>query len=360
MGVIACSVIVSPAFAELSYNEELSVAAAIEESLGHFWAIEKNLDDKNIQLATMHAGHPISELYPIMKPEIQEFDSELDNKIKQSLTDVYETTQSNASRDEINKSIDNARILLQKVNTEMLGSEYSNTSFKLDLIKELLSTSEHEYEEAIVDGKIKEIVEYQDSTAFVTRSQELFDSIKTELPQHPIEATEHYDELWSTINNMDDPSQFEIHVDAIISEINEIQGNKQNEVELTTYVYNIKELLSQTKTEYENGNSDVALSLATKAYLDNFEYLEGPLVDAGKSELKDNLEELMRVELRDMIKNGASSSEINDKIDAILTQMDEVAVSVPEFGSISMIMLFVGIVSTIIISMQKNLLRISI
>ena len=38
---------------------------------------------------------------------------------------------------------------------------------------------------------------------------------------------------------------------------------------------------------------------------DNFEFLEGPLVDAGERELMLEVEEMMREELRSMIREGA-------------------------------------------------------
>jgi hypothetical protein len=69
---------------------------------------------------------------------------------------------------------------------------------------------------------------------------------------------------------------------------------KKQEEELQEYVENIEELRMQVKTEYENGNSDIAFSLATKAYLDNFEYLETPLKEAGQEELVEEIEIMMR------------------------------------------------------------------
>ena len=55
------------AFADKS--ADLEFAGALEETLGHFWAIELNLDERNAQLAAVHATHPIAELYDSMKPE---------------------------------------------------------------------------------------------------------------------------------------------------------------------------------------------------------------------------------------------------------------------------------------------------
>lgn len=359
--IAGCIFLSTPAaFSEISYDDKLSLAQSIEESYGHFWALEKNLNENNQPLAVMHSGHPISELYTMMKPIVQEFNAELDNKLEKSLRAVYETTKNNSSKEEIQTSIENAKKILTQINDQIL-TESSDNSFKLDLIKKLLETSEHEYEEAVYNGEIVEIIEYQDSSAFIMRSQEIFNSIKSELPQHPSdEANEHYDELWQTINKIEDPSELQVHIDAITHEINEIQGVEDTEKDLLVYVDNIKTLLSQVKTEYAQGNTDVALSLSTKAYLDNFEYLESPLVEVGKSELKDELEEMMRVELRDMIKNNSSPDEINAKIDTILEKMETVAVSVPEFGTLVSLIMVIGLFSVVFFSIKHNSLKIPI
>jgi hypothetical protein len=96
------------------------------------------------------------------------------------------------------------------------------------------------------------------------------------------------------------------------------------------YVENIRSLLTETKEEYAAGNTDEALSLATKAYLDNFEFLEST-VGQQNPELKDDIENMMREELRDMIRNGAPASEVDAHVDEILLKMNDVAKIVPEF-----------------------------
>jgi predicted secreted protein with PEFG-CTERM motif len=68
---------------------------------------------------------------------------------------------------------------------------------------------------------------------------------------------------------------------------------------------------------------------------------------------------MMRVELRDMIKNGAPVSEVSAQIDKVLLKMDEVAVIVPEFGQIAAMILIAGLIGSIVIfSKSKNLIRI--
>jgi len=63
----------------------------------------------------------------------------------------------------------------------------------------------------------------------------------------------------------------------------------------------------------------------------------------------------MREELREMIRNGASSSEVNSKVDAILEEMKIVEATVPEFGTIVMAVLFVAIIGIIAVTKKTRL-----
>lgn len=49
------------------------------------------------------------------------------------------------------------------------------------------------------------------------------------------------------------------------------------------YISNVKQLLNQTVDAYQKQNYTGALTLATKAYLDNFEFVEAPLQQHDKT-----------------------------------------------------------------------------
>jgi hypothetical protein len=83
-----------------------------------------------------------------------------------------------------------------------------------------------------------------------------------------------------------------------------------------SYAQTARQLLNQTMIEYSKGNSTGAEELATRAYLDNFEYVEPALEQKGAADLKQQLEGMMREELRDMIKDGTSVEEVDAHINA--------------------------------------------
>ena len=61
-------------------------------------------------------------------------------------------------------------------------------AFAGDTVLEMLHSATNEYEEAIKDGRISEIVEYRDSRGFVWQAEKLFSSVADDLAQKNAEA----------------------------------------------------------------------------------------------------------------------------------------------------------------------------
>ncbi|MCA9812428.1 MAG: PEFG-CTERM sorting domain-containing protein [Nitrosarchaeum sp.] len=344
------------AFAETD-QAKIDFASSLEETLGHFWALEQNLDDGNAELALIHATHPIAELYDVMKPELKSADPQLDAQVQKTLMELQNKATTTVSRTQAQQAIDDAKNVVQIARSTIVGDELSEDSnFKLELMKTLLETSVAEYSEAVSDGMIGEMAEFQDGSAFVWRSQQIFDTIKPDVGHRGEEIEEFYGELWDAYDKKADPEEIESIADEMIHEINEVLGEEEyEEGELLEYVENIEKLLEQTKEEYSNGNADVALSLATKAYLDNYEFLEGPLIELDQEDLMEEVEVMLREDLRNMIKNEEPSSKISAHIDAILEKMDTIKTVVPEFGTIAMMILVVAITSIIAITAKSKI-----
>ncbi len=310
-------------FAHAEDDEKLSFAGSLEETLGHFWAIEQNLDDNNAELALVHATHPIAELYDSMKPELKEANPEFDAKVQQTLLDLGKKTGSDVSREDAQMAIDEAKEIIAEARAIVVGDDLSNdTNFKAKLVIGLLSTSIAEYEEGVKNGQVEMMAEFQDGSAFVWRTQQVFEEIRSDLPEHEAdEIAELYEHLWEAYDNKADPSEVATLANGIIHELEEVMGEESEENSLHTYFEGIEEYLAEVKETYAAGDSDAALSHATKAYLDNYEFLEAPIAQQDK-ELMEEIEVMMREELRDMIKAGAPSDEIDSQVDSILEKLE--------------------------------------
>ena len=86
-------------------------------------------------------------------------------------------------------------------------------------------TSKVEYKEAVAKGIIEEMAEFQDGSAFVWRSQQIFATIENEVD--PIDSSrinELYAEVWNGYDTTADPVDVNNLVDAIIYEYEELSG----------------------------------------------------------------------------------------------------------------------------------------
>lgn len=305
-------------------NEKLEFAGHLEETLGHFWAIEKNLDDHNAELALVHATHPIAELYDLMKPDLKAANPDFDAKIQQTLMDLGKKTGKDVTREDAQKALDDATEIIEEARTIIVGKDLSqDPNFKMQLMQGLLETSKGEYEEGVANGQINLMAEFQDGSAFVWRSQQIFNEIKGDLSENDADEIEKsYTALWSAYDKRADPSEIATLADGIIDKINTITGEQSEDNRLEVYFENIEQLLSETKEKYAHGMTDDALSLATKAYLDNYEYLESPIGAKDKALMSD-IEIMMREDLRNMIKTGSPSDQVNSHIGTILTKLDK-------------------------------------
>jgi hypothetical protein len=109
--------------------------------------------------------------------------------------------------------------------------------------------------------------------------------------------------------------------------------NNNNETTSTIkYIKTAAQLLGQVSTEYKNGNFSKADELATKAYLDNFEYVEPILEKHGAKNLMEEIEHMMRTEIRDMIKNKVSQDKLDLEVGTIRGKLLD-AISVLESSS---------------------------
>ena len=88
-------------------------------------------------------------------------------------------------------------------------------------------------------------------------------------------------------------------------------------------INNIESILDQVSANYGDGNQDIAFSLATNAYLENYEYIESAIAQKDRP-LMEKIELMMRVDLRSMIKNGDSIENVDMKINSIKSELNKV------------------------------------
>ena len=232
---------VPSSFADSQRNEKLEFAGTLEETLGHFWALELNLDENNSKLALVHATHPISELYETMSRHLEN-NPDFNKKLETTLVELKDKANTEVSKSEAKIAIDEAKTVIQEARSIVVGEQQSNEDeFKIQLINTLLETAKVEYREAIEDGIIVEVAEFQDGSAFVWQSQQIFSSIENKIePTDADRINEYFELVWTGFKTQESPETVENYVDAVIYEFEELSGIQSEPSEHEEEVFGIE------------------------------------------------------------------------------------------------------------------------
>ena len=325
-----------PAFAqaEPSVNEHVEFAADLEYIRGHLAQAAANKQAGNADLAIAHASHPVHEVYVQIEGELAEHNADLNEELQENLT-TFANQINNMTLQQVQTEVAQINTLLDEAETSVISqAETDDPAFNAMVAIAVLETAEHEYQEAINDGEIVEMVEYQDSTAFIARAEEIFISIQTDMPEgEGREVVEFFEQLNSLTGSNASFEEVEMVIGGIIHEFEVVFELEEQDSDYDGYAYidRIIELLDEAVIEYQAGNTQEAEALTIEAYLENYEFIEADIAQDDRK-LMEKIEIDMRVELVQMIQDGRPSAEIESHVDQIKTDLEVArAVVTPEF-----------------------------
>ncbi|NRB08199.1 MAG: helix-hairpin-helix domain-containing protein [Richelia sp.] len=150
---------------------------------GHLLVAQELLEKNQPKQAEPHIGHPVEEIYVDVEEQLNE------RKVKEfktTLISLQDLIKANPKAAKLQtdftasmKAVDNAIATLP----ETLRTQ---PAFGLQVINGLLDAANAEYGAAIANGKIAEIIEYQDSRGFVIYAQDIYKTISPQMAKaHP-------------------------------------------------------------------------------------------------------------------------------------------------------------------------------
>jgi len=282
------------------------------------------------------------------------------NELLHEMEEVIEVTVSGKPLSEIKEELEHISAEVELIIREYEGGDTSQTGLALSGIKDRLNLVNIEYADAVEDGIIINQEEYDETVVFLTKAIEIFNDNKVdfmELSSSDTTALEtNFEKLNNIITNKGEVSEVSILVGKSLNNVISLQDYSGGAVEIDAiqYVDEIERLLKQAKQEYRNGNTQTAFDLVSEAYLDNYEFIEGPLGEIDH-ELMIKIETDMREDLRNMIQSNTPVSQVDAQIDMILADMSEVRKVIPEFGTIAALILAVAIISIVAVSARSRL-----
>jgi hypothetical protein len=308
----------------------------IEQIRGHLDQALINKESENNTLAEAHTLHPIEEIYSSIEDQLANQNSTLNQTLSAALQNLP-SSATNATLQEFESQIDYVNTLLNdSMQTVVPSAEYSNNPvFNASVVGRLLHVAGHEYEEAVENGTVKAIVEYQDAQAFIYGAHLVFNSSASNINQsmaHEVEeVNEFFSNLNGAVNNKEDPATVETTINGIIHELAEITGLSESQLigeevsaegqDPIAIINNIKSMLTQLIAAYRSQDYQGAESIAIEAYLENYEYVEAPIAQLDQ-QLMEQTEVMLREELRQMITDRVPIEQVEQHTAMINANLD--------------------------------------
>ena len=206
----------------------------IEQIRGHLEQAISNKQAGNNILVLAHTLHPIEEIHSNIEGQISDANSTLNQTLSSNLNQLSQMAN-NSTPDQFNMQVQKVNGLLNQTVEKVVPIENRNNNtdvFNLAIVADLLATAETEYKEAVENGTIKEIVEYQDAQGFVSRAQSIFEQTVPAMKPQELSGKiqnvkEFFSELNNTIDNKSNPEVINTSIRAIIHEISGITGIRE-------------------------------------------------------------------------------------------------------------------------------------
>lgn len=152
---------------------------------GHLLVAKELLDQGKPDQAEPHIGHPVEEIYSDVEDQLQARNVE---EFKTTLDGLHDLVQSNPKDPKVATEMQASMAAVDEAMQAVPEDQRQSPEFVLEVINGLLDTAGSEYEAAIANNKIAEVIEYQDSRGFVTYADTLYEGIEPQITQKYPEA----------------------------------------------------------------------------------------------------------------------------------------------------------------------------
>ena len=295
--------------AETSSADQILLTVNLQRILEQMSLVQASLSKGDSTSAFEHAYISHSIIFPSIKDKLSERDQNSTEKLESLLIDLPIMVKSNSSS-QIESKIVQIVDILNTTSSNLLDlNKVDYNSVIASTIVVLLNDTSKSYDLSNI-GNTKDLhnqIDYENAQGMVGISNKLYKSISNLFDNSKrMETESFFRDLQDAISQKSDPQTISKLITAIQTNLNVNESNFQPN-NSAIYFGNIKNLLSKVNNVIRT-NSDYtsAEKYATTAYLDNFEYIEGPLEKVDPN-LKNNIELMMREELRELIKNKQQS-----------------------------------------------------
>ena len=323
--------------------EEAAFGSTLWQIRGHHLVSLELYEAGEAVLAQEHAGHPVGEVLPATEGDITEADADAAAALADALEQGMVAVRDGAPASEVEAAYDGALEALTEAERAVVGDVAASDAYLGSVVAGLLATAGHEYEEAAPQGEITNTEEYQDAYGFLLAAEDLYarigPGIEASAAHEAEEIEEAFAELHEALPGLEPPA-----VPADVEDVERIAAVIAHELEETVGAVvatavdaeevwgNLDRLLDQVLAEYREGEVEEASELAAEAYLENYELVEGDVIEFAP-DINAELEPLLAAELRAAIADGVPADELERLVDRAKELMAQARQAIEEAES---------------------------
>ena len=191
----------------------------IEQMKGHLEQAIMNKEDGNNTLTQAHILHPIVEIYDFIEAPLVTVDSNLNHTLFTSLSELSQ----NVEKLDLSQFTEETEKSNQLLNDAIkLIAPQENSTLNLIVASWLFDVANTEYESGVRDGKVVEIIEYQDASGFISRAESL---VEDSLPMLNQTMKSSAEEVLRLISQLKPDVQNKADIETPISELKQKISN---------------------------------------------------------------------------------------------------------------------------------------
>ena len=185
----------------------------IEQMKGHIEQAIMNKEDGNNTLTRAHILHPIVEIYDFIEAPLVTVDSNLNHTLYTSLNALSQNVEK-LDVSQFTEEAEKSNQMLNDAIKRIIPQE--NSTLNLIVASWLFDVANTEYESGVRDGKIIEMVEYQDASGFISRAESL---VKDAIPMLNQTMKSSAEDVLSLISPLKSKMQNKADIQTPISEL---------------------------------------------------------------------------------------------------------------------------------------------
>ena len=191
----------------------------LEQMIGHLDDSILNVQNNNSLLAVAHALHPIEEIVDIINNRLIQTNETLTKEFSSKLNQYVQTVRSDNPNKIITEKKELEKLINDGLDQSISLEKRTNRDYILNVTAELITIASEEYTESMSQGKIINLLEYQDGQQFFKRAIILLNKSQPYLSDNDKNYITGLNKLEKGMDSKIDPSEIDMNVKDMLCQI---------------------------------------------------------------------------------------------------------------------------------------------